>query len=896
MTFDDVNTNHFKAKTTRKDSVPRIGKRPRQPYIGSTVQPPSNDSSKARSTEETDFDHTIPSDFAGHHSTRLLVRKNSIHDECWSARGSIYISTKSAAPDQRHWIPAFGKSVDVAQATAKTTVKGHRNGSPPRADIVNASAPTKQANTDCGFTAATTTPAIIKQAVTDVKTIGNAAHRAAVSVKNTVAKAREAWRIFTDLKGMQFVIAFLQKAHAVWKKRHRFSYSFYAIVLFVLTAFEVIFIQWGMYSEPKYEKGQEVEETTRILNSVAGQTTKFIAQMWLEQKNLVLLNFIILGVIYLTLVFVLNRFWVSTAIFGTVMTTYAVANHIKMVTRNEPVLPADLNFITGGNTGELTSFIPESSQWLVNNAITGVTWLVVICIVMQFLDGRNGVIHCSWRHPIASVENFAGTVTRIAAAACSIVLCISFVWSFGDEGYWSTEFAQEMGDIPLISNGLADSTINGPAVNFLRLTHTKTMDKPEGYSRGTMEAIAKKYATAAKKINRQRTENMTDNTVIMILSESFSDPTRVPGVSFAEDPMPNIRQLKTQTTSGLMLSPGYGGGTANIEYQALTGLSMANYSSTLSVAYQQLVPSLKWAPTVNQMWNEAYGSKNASIALHAYNRNMYFRDLNYRKFGFSKFYAIDGKPKLTDLSTLDSGLYASDASFYSDILKEVSSSDKNKFYQVVTMQNHMPYENFYANNRFKELDTSQNLDEDERNNIDTYTQGLNYTDQSTIDFLNQLNTSNRPITVIFYGDHLPGIYSTAYSDKDNVIGLHETDYFIWSNDASKAAGTKLDSNSSAYTSSNYFSAQLAQHLNAKVSPYLAFLTEMHQAIPALSVPSSAGGNIDEPVYLDASGNRIRKKNLSQKAKAMLHDYLLIQYDMSVGKNYLKDTGFVDLPK
>lgn len=47
------------------------------------------------------------------------------------------------------------------------------------------------------------------------------------------------------------------------------------------------------------------------------------------------------------------------------MTTYAVANHVKMQTRNEPVLPADLNFITGGNTSELTSFIPKSSQGLV---------------------------------------------------------------------------------------------------------------------------------------------------------------------------------------------------------------------------------------------------------------------------------------------------------------------------------------------------------------------------------------------------------------------------------------------------------------------------------------------------------------------------------------------------
>ena len=89
---------------------------------------------------------------------------------------------------------------------------------------------------------------------------------------------------------------------------------------------------------------------------------------------------------------------------------------------------------------------------------------------------------------------------------------------------------------------------------------------------------------------------------------------------------------------------------------------------------------------------------------------------------------------------------------------------------------------------------------------------------------------------------------------------------------------------------------MAAHLNAKVSPYLAFLTKMHQAIPALSVPSSAGGNADEPVYLDASGNRVPAKNFSEATKAMLHNYLLIQYDMTVGKNYLKDTGFVDLPK
>ena len=714
-------------------------------------------------------------------------------------------------------------------------------------------------------------------------------------VRAAINTVHNAWQTFTSFKAIQFIIKFFRDPDSPWHKRPRCPYTLYTLVFVLLTVFEVIFIQWGMYSETTYADGQTVDETTKIMDSVAGQTTKFVAQMWLNQKPVFLLNCLILGAVYLTLVLILNRFWIATAIFGAVMTTYAVANNIKMQTRNEPVLPSDLNFITGGNTGELTSFIPTSSQPLVHQAITGVIWLVAICIVLQILDRRNCFIHCSWRHPFASAKNIVGTLTRIAATCASVAVVVSFTWGFGNAGYWSTNLAQRLGDEPQMWNGLADSTNNGPAVNFVRLAHTKIMDKPEGYSRDAMKKIAAKYAKQAKNINQTRSANMTDNTVIMILSETFSDPTRVPGVSFSEDPMPNIRQLKTRTTSGLMLSPGYGGGTANIEYQALTGLSMANYSSTLSIAYQQLVPSLKWAPSLNQTWNEANG-KDASVAMHAYDRNMYFRDINYKKFAFSKFYAADGDPQLKDLQRIDSAWYASDESFYKNVLEQVSSSDKNKFYQVVTMQNHMPYEDFYTNNQFKDADTSQNLSDTERQNIETYTKGLNYTDQSTLDFLNKLNEMDRPITVIFYGDHLPGIYSTAYSDPNNVLGLHETDYFIWSNNASKSAGTKLDDASSAYTSSNYFSAQLASHLDAKVSPYLAFLTEMHQAIPALSVPSSAGGNSEDPVYLDANGNRVSTKDLPAEAKTMLHEYQLIQYDMSAGKNYLKDTGFVDFPK
>ena len=575
----------------RHACAPSYVKLTKQPITGGKYRPLANGE---------DSNACAPSALSGHHGSKLYTQKSAIH--ATSDNASVFIP-KGDAPH----LPktADDKSIDEAINEA---ANNSTHSAPPSAEIQLAQAnehPLMRAVEVCKQSVHTTAKALSTAGhavAKTAKTTGHAIHTATTAVKT-------AWQTFTNFKAIQPIIKFFQSTYPLWKKRHRFSYSFYAIIIAALSAFEVIFIQWGMYSEPEYEKGVEIDKTTRILDSVAGQTTKFVTRMWLEQKNLVLLNFIILIAIYLTLIFVLNRFWVSTAIFGAVMTTYAVANHIKMQTRNEPVLPADLNFITGGNTSELTSFIPKSSQGLVNSAVTGVTWLVIIYIIMQFIDGRNGIIHCAWRRPFASVKNFTSTLTRIAAAVCSVALCFSFVWGFGNDGYWSTQFAQSMGDSPQIWNGLADSTSNGPVVNFLRLAHTKTMDKPEGYSQETMQAIAKKYAKQAQQINKTRNTNMTDNTVIMMLSETFSDPTRVPGVSFSEDPIPNIRQIKTQTTSGLMLSPGYGGGTADIEYQALTGLSMANYSPTLSIAYQQLVPSLKWAPTINQAWNAANGGK-----------------------------------------------------------------------------------------------------------------------------------------------------------------------------------------------------------------------------------------------------------------------------------------------
>ena len=597
----------------RHACAPSYVKLTKQPIAGGTYRPLANDE---------DSNACAPSALSGHHGSKLYTQKSAIR--AISDNTSIFISGAGTLP----CLPEMASSGSVSKAEidnneqiASSELQPHQPAEQPLNQVVSVC---KRA----AHTTAKTLSTAGHTAVKATKVTGHAIHTAATAVKTS-------WQTFTNFKAVQLIIKFFKKAYGLWKKRHRFSFSFYAIVLVLVTAFEVVFLQWGMYSEPEYPEGSEIDDTTRVLQSVIGRTTKFVSQIWIDHQYQALLNFIVLGVIYLTLVLILNRFWVASAIFGTVMTVFAVANHIKIESRNEPVIPADLNFITGGNAGELTSFIPKSSQTLVDGAVTGVIHFVAICIIMQFLDGRNAIIPCHWLHPFASVKNFAGTLTRVLAAALSATLVVSFIWELGTANSWATEFAHNLSDNPQPWNPLADAANNGPAINFLQLAHTKVMDKPEDYSEEAMTKIAKKYSKEADSINQSRTTNLTDNTVIMVLSETFSDPTRVPGVSFAEDPIPNIRQIKDGTTSGLMLSPGYGGGTANIEYQALTGLSMANYSDTLSIAYQQLVPGQKWDQSLNQLWNEKNG-KDSSVAFHAYNRGMYFRDINYKKFGFSK--------------------------------------------------------------------------------------------------------------------------------------------------------------------------------------------------------------------------------------------------------------------
>ncbi|MBH9983441.1 LTA synthase family protein [Bifidobacterium asteroides] len=615
----------------------------------------------------------------------------------------------------------------------------------------------------------------------------------------------------------------------------------------------------------------------------------FISAMWTQRRFVLVLNMLAVGLVYLALAYLTNRFWVASGLILAICAVIAIIERFKVRARYEAVLPSDLDFLHA-DAANLVSFLPARSLVMIGLGVAALVVLGVLCWMVTRMDARRGRPVDTGNKPLGAGLRTVGVLVPVLVVA----LFMSTVGTYGSPAY---RFSQFMGDIPSMWDSVYDAQRNGVFVSFSRQLRPKVMDQPAGYSRATMRSLARRYQLSADRINKDRKSYMNESSLVYILSESFSDPTRVPGVTLNQDPIPHIRSIKEGTTSGLMLSSGYGGGTANLEFQAMTGLSMANFDPSLTSPYQQVIPHLNWIPTVNQAW----GSPSRSLAFHPYESSMYSRAENYKKFGFSHFYSLTGPDQIAHQDRIDRSQYVGDRSAYDSALEQMGDDKGNQFVEVITMQNHMPYNDWYDDNNFSvdSSDPDRPLGDDEMQSIRTYAKGVSLTDQATADFLNSLDSQSKPVTVVFYGDHLPGIYGTASWDERNSLALHLTDYFIWSNKASDSSGAQVSN--SAYSSPNFFQAQAAEHMGAKVSPFTAFLTELHEKISAIEPPVAnqiqdwnripAG----QTNYLDAQGQPMNARDFDRATRQLLNDYKLIQYDIMAGKHYLQGTGFTATP-
>ena len=107
--------------------------------------------------------------------------------------------------------------------------------------------------------------------------------------------------------------------------------------------------------------------------------------------------------------------------------------------------------------------------------------------------------------------------------------------------------------------------------------------------------------------------------IIFITSESFFDVTRLPGITFEEDPLPNFHRLAETSTNGWCLSNNYGNGTGNVEMEMFTGLSssLLREGDTLTTLDEGVYAQLP--TTVRQLKQAGY----ATEFVHAHTNELY---------------------------------------------------------------------------------------------------------------------------------------------------------------------------------------------------------------------------------------------------------------------------------
>ena len=575
-----------------------------------------------------------------------------------------------------------------------------------------------------------------------------------------------------------------------------------------------------------------------------------------------LISTAVIWVVLIGLVALTGRVLLSCALLLAVTAALSFANYEKLELRREPLYPSDAVFaLQPGFLREMVGLRP------ILELVAGIAVFVLIVLVGSRLLRR--VFPPIGRRTEPRLWR-AWIVVRVATVAV-VATFVVYAVHFNADGNKLREAYLKAGVQWVEWSQRANYLRHGFLAGVLYNTDTPAMKQPEGYSEEAMKQIADRWSKAADAINANRSPDaLSDVNVVVILSESFSDPTLLKHVKIDKDPIPYTHHLMEKGPSGEMLSQFIGGGTANIEFETLTGMSLSQFAPQMNTPYQQLVTNYDSWPSAVEYFKD-HG--HVPLAIHPFRPIMYKRDRVYPVLGFDRFISETGMQEQEHLEN-NPDAFISDASAFHEVEHQLQEEQQPAFVNLVTMQNHYPQAGKYAN----PIGVGPSVGV-VRPSLSAFVTGENYSDQAMKSFLGDLKDSPEKTAVVFYGDHAPPFWPRAKVFHENEKQLRKTPFFIWTN------YKKLPHRDFGLVSPTQFLPLLFNELKAPVTPLYALLDAMRQEVPAMTM--------DE--YHTADGQVYRSvDDLDPQAQALLHDYRMVQYDLSIGKRYSEDT-MLDLP-
>ena len=293
------------------------------------------------------------------------------------------------------------------------------------------------------------------------------------------------------------------------------------------------------------------------------------------------------------------------------------------------------------------------------------------------------------------------------------------------------------------------------------------MQKPDNYSEDTIAAIETNVETAAE----QTTTNGTDGpNIICVLLESFCDPEEINFLETSEDPIPTFHYLEDNFSSGYLTVPVVGAGTANTEFEVLTGMSM-QYFGTGEYPYKTILKKTDCEAIASDLSKIGYSTH----VVHNNGGNFYSRANAFSMMGFDTF---TSKELMNITALTPNGSWSTDDILVNETMKTLDATPGADFTYTITVCTHgdYPTEPVIEN---PAITVSGVDDEAQANQWTYYVNQLNASDRFISSLIDRLSQRDEDTVVVMFGDHLP---TMGLTDDDMKSGsIYKTKYITWNN-------------------------------------------------------------------------------------------------------------------
>ena len=536
-------------------------------------------------------------------------------------------------------------------------------------------------------------------------------------------------------------------------------------------------------------------------------------------------------------------FWVVRMVTGRLLAAGVIAsglcfflglaNHYVLSFRGRIIFPCDLLSLgTAANVAANYDYTPTRPVWTAA-AILLLYWLVIA--LAAHVKPRRGRQKLHW-------SVVSGSCGLIAVYVC-VFLFTSLLPSIGIYAQqWKTQ-------------------ANGFLLNFMAALRYSFVSAPEGYSASAAADIAANYP-AQEAGGAAQPENL-----IIIMNEAFADlQTSFPQLELSGDPLAFYHSMTENTVKGRLVSPVTGGGTANVEFEALTGGSLAFLPSN-TVAYQLYlydhIPSL-----VSEAKNLGY----STIAFHPYLSSGWNRTSVYDWMGFDTQYYEEDVVDREDIRQ-----YVSDSCDYRQLYRWTEETEGPTLLFNVTMQNHSGYSQGWNN-----LERSVKVVGQEAGSQTVTTQFFSLmreSDKAIEELVEYYSASDERTMIVFFGDHQPSLGNEFYEElygkpldgrtTEEVLQQYEVPFFIWAN-------YDIPEEENVYISSNYLSVLVRELAGLPLSGYDTLLQQLMTVLP---VSTTVG-------FVTADGFVTDKaEDLPADVQALYGDYRLMAYNYIFDENH-----------